>query len=271
VNWDIGWADIALLGVVTILTTCIAYVRKPRVKSLIYMLPIVFSTATVSTGRGVDASHIVGMTGCWFFLWVVWYLSVRRGIHIVVADIAAIAFYGLYCAVLLPLMPRDGAAEQWWFWGAVLFNWVFMGWIFWRIPPQSEPGHRCTMPAYMKMPLTAGLVSLLVLLKVPLRGFMPAFPLLTIFTVYEARHSLHTLSRRFPVFLVAFTAMAVVMRNLLPPGGSLHLADYLPALAAGWAVYLPIYAAMDWLDGRRMKSHENKLASGVACSHCGNQ
>lgn len=250
---DIGGADIALLGVVTGLVTCIAYVRAPRIKSLIYMLPMVFSTATVSTGNGVDASHVVGMTGCWVFLWLVWYLHARRGVHIVVADIVAIAAFGLYSAILLPLIPREGAGEQWWFWGGVLFNWVVMGLFYWRVPPRVEPGHRCPMPAYVKMPLTAGLVSFLILLKVPLRGFMPAFPLLTIFTVYEARHSLHTLARRFPVFLVAFTAMAIVMRGRLPPGGHLRFADYLPALAAGWAVYLPIYAAMDWLDGRRTR------------------
>ena len=54
-------AEIAMMVIVTVQVLVIAYLQSPRVKSMVYMLPIPFSTALVTTGRGIDATHLVGM------------------------------------------------------------------------------------------------------------------------------------------------------------------------------------------------------------------
>lgn len=235
----LGWPDVALALVVTGQTLLLAYLHSPRAKSLVYMIPLPFSTALVATGRGVDLTHVVGMAAVWAFVWVVWWLYARRGVRIVAADLLAIV---AYCAVgfaLARLLPHGLGVRSPWFWtglaavalaaGAALF-----------LPHPPEPGHRSALSPWVKAPVVLGLVFFLICTKNALRGFMPAFPMVSVFAVYEARHSLRTLAQRFPIFVLAWTAMALLLALLLPPGPALPPRAYLLPLAAAWALFLPL-------------------------------
>lgn len=244
-------ADIALVVAVTGMAVGMAYLHSPRAKSLVYMLPIPFSLALISTGRGIDATHMVGMGAVWIFLWVVWLLHSVAGLNIIVADLAAIAIHAAGSLALARALPAAGSrGEPPWFWGSCAAVAVVS--LCALLPrTRGERGHRSDMPVYVKAPLVLVLVACLIAAKEPLRGFMPSFPMASVFAVYEARHSLKTLTMRFPIFMFGFAGMAAVLRILLPARGPIAAVDFLLPLAASWAVYVPIYLAMDKWHSRR--------------------
>jgi len=240
----LGPAELAMMAIVTAQVVAIAYLSSPRSKSLVYMLPIPFSTALVTTGRGIDATHLLGMAVVWAFPWLAWYLHGRRGWPVLLADACGVLLYAGATLAFTSLVPAQAGLGTPWFTAAAIVLLAACLPAFGFSPP-AEPGHRSRLPVAFKAALILGLIAALLALRKPMRGFMPAFPLATIFTVYEARHSLKTLSMRFPIFLVGFIGMAAVMAWLLPAGGPLRPTAYLLPLAAGWAVYVPFYLLLD--------------------------
>ena len=244
-----GPADWALAVVVTVMSVGMAYVRSPRAKSLIYNLPIPFSAALVATGRGVDVTHLLGMFGVWAFVWAVRAFHLGLGIPILAADLLAIALYAGFGLSMARVVPAAGTpAECVLFWTAVAAL-LAAGLLGLRIARRNEPSHRSQLPFYVKLPLVFLLVTMLVLLKHSLRGFMPSFPMVTVFAVYEARYSLHTLGRRFTFFMLGFAVMATILRLILPVGAAPPPVSFLLALGAGWAAYLPLCWWLDRRDG----------------------
>jgi len=100
---------------------------------------------------------------------------------------------------------------------------------------------------YLKVPAVMSIVFGVVLLKEPLRGFMPFFPYVTIFAVYESRRSLYTLASRMPVMGLGSVPFLAAVRLLQPARG------YALALLCGWACYLPIALLLDQLYARRAR------------------
>jgi hypothetical protein len=251
-------ADLALVAVVTAMATATAYLRSPRAKSLAYMLPLPFTAAVVSSGQRVDATHALGIAMVWAYPWLVWLLHCRLRLGILLADAAALVVYLAVGLGLSRLVPREGRAADSLFWSftAVLAA-SALGMTF--VPTRAEPGHRSRMPIYVKVPLLLLIVTAVVLAKNPLRGFMPTFPYVTVFAVYEARRSLHTLAARMPVFVLGFVPFMVICRELIPAWGCS------PALALAWAAYLPVYLAVDRLMAARTPalSSEGDLRSSA--------
>lgn len=235
--------DLLLILVVTGMAVGMGHVRSPRAKSLVYMLPLPFSLALIATGKGVDGTHMAGMLAVWAFVWVVWLLHLKLGLPILLADLLAIALHCGISFTLGALIPEQGPAEAFWFWaGAGLLLAGSVAGLLWHHP--REPGHRSTLPVYVKAPLVLLIVLGILLAKQPLRGFMPSFPMVTVFAVYEARHSLRTLGHRFAIFAAGFIPLAIVLRLTLPENPVPPL-GYLAPLALGWACYLPILILLD--------------------------
>lgn len=241
------FADLMLIFVVTVQSVSLAYVHSARAKSLLYMLPFPFSCALVATGKGVDATHVAGVFAVWLFPWVVYLLHVRCRLPILVADIGALLVHIMISLTLSHLIPAtkemqtfEGAIfENTLFWSlcaALLVSSILMSFF----PGRVEPGHKSPLPVWVKTPGVMLVVTTILYFKSELRGFMPAFPMVTLFAVYEARHSLYTLSSRFCIFVGGFVLMLVALRLTVP-----YLEpttwDYVCGLGIGWALYVPAF------------------------------
>jgi hypothetical protein len=245
VKLPFGPADFALIGVVTGMATAMAYVHSPRAKSVIFCLPLPFTAAVISSGQPVDLTHLAGMVLVLLFPWLVWLLHIRLRVHILVADFAAVGAFLALGFLLAKLLPRGGGTQEnlWFAGGSVAIVLVCSAMLL--VPARDEPGHRSALPVYVKAPAVAAIVAGIVLLKEPLRGFMPFFPYATMFAVYESRHSLYTLSARMPVMGLGSVPFLAVFRALQPERG------YALALTAAWACYVPMALLLDQYYARR--------------------
>lgn len=240
-------ADAALIVCVAAISVSLAYVHSPVAKSIIYMVPVPFSLALFTTGCGVDVTHVVGLGCAWAFSWIVLLVHRRLGVNIILAELLAIVIHVNVGLATVRLVPSSGPAGAWAY-RAACAGLLAVGLLALRLPHRAEPGHRSPMPPAVKIPLVLLLVTGLILARRPLHGFMPTFPMVTTFAVYEARHSLYTLARRMAICVVGFIPMIVVIRFLLPAEGPVAPGEYLLALAFGWAVYIPMYVFLNLAD-----------------------
>jgi len=232
--------DVTFVCVVVVQVLCLTYARSPRWKSFLYMLPIPFSFALLSSGRGVDITHVAGFWIVWGLLWGVYLLHTRRRVPIVVAITCGVVLFCLCGVLLARWLPSAGTAvEVPAFWVGLVLIWgVGVMAMFRR--HGVEPGHRTRLPAWIKIPLVVMIIVGLIESRPWLRGFMPTFPLVTIFVLYEARYSLRTLVYRVPIFLVSAVPMLVVLRVMVPFGGGDPERIAL-GLGAAWLVFVPVY------------------------------
>ena len=86
--------DIALVIVVTLQATALAYISSPRWKALMLMLPLPFTTIVLSLGRPLDASNLLAMV-----VLLVYTLSVRT-LYQYIPIVPAIALSALLYTVL---------------------------------------------------------------------------------------------------------------------------------------------------------------------------
>jgi hypothetical protein len=154
--------------------------------------------------------------------------------------VPSIALSGVgYClagAAVRPLLPA-GPAGFWWMAaaaaGASLVARLLM-------PYRDEPGHRTSLPIWVKIPVIAGVILALITVKSWLLGLMAVFPFVATVAAYESRHSLWTLCRQVPVLiwmLLPMMATVLLTQSRLGLGGG---------LAAGWVVYLALLVPYWW-------------------------
>ena len=227
--------NIMLLLTVTAMATTIAYLRQPRLKALVYTLPIPFLSARYASGQSIDATHVLGMCSTLVFLWLTFWLHRRLKWPTVLAEAIGIA---TFCAlgILIGLwVPRNDLA----FWISLSLVVPLLIVLRVTLKPVYEPGHRTRLPWYVKAPIILAVVLAVVAAKEPLRGFMPTFPFVGMFAVYESRHSLRTLIRQFVRFCIGFMGLLTTMRLLGPviPESLLWL-RLLCGLIVGAGVYL---------------------------------
>ncbi len=232
--------DIALLIVVSIQATLVAYVRQPRAKALLVTFPFPFSLAYLSVGRPVDATNVLGMALLLLFVHGVRWLHVHGKRHIVLAIIAAAILYGVLGAAIARVLPGGG----WVFWTACAAVGALGATFLHLQPHREEPSHRSPLPVWVKLPLIAAVISVLILTKHWLQGFMTVFPMVTVVAAYEARHSLWTLSRQIPVVIVTMCPVMIAMHLAQP-----HTGPY-GALAVGWLVFAGALPVAEWLKHR---------------------
>jgi len=62
--------------------------------------------------------------------------------------------------------------------------------------PYENP-YRTDLPVYIKLPIIIGVVSILIVLKKYLQGFMTVFPMVGVIAAYEGRFMLASIAGRF--------------------------------------------------------------------------
>ena len=223
--------DLALVAGVSLQATFLAYLPQPERKAFVFGLPIPFTLTALTVGRPIGAANVLGLTLVLLFVQGVRLLHDGLHLAIVPSIVAAALGYCILGAELAPLLP----GTEWVFW-LTAGSTVLLGLVLLRLlPTRQEPEQRTLLPVWLKLPLIAGVVLLVVMAKNILQGFTTTFPMVGVIAAYESRRSLWTLGRQLPVMMVITTCLMMVCHLVQ---GRFGLG---PGLAAGWAVYLSLY------------------------------
>jgi len=227
---NLGFWDVALLVIVSSQATFLAYLRHPKWKALIMVLPIPFTLASLAVGAPVNTSHVVALNLLLVYTHGVRLLHNKAGIPIIASIAVGAGGYCVAGALLRPVLPLTPQA----FWlacGATLLVAIAVHALY---PKQDEPAHRSHLPFWIKFPIVAGVILALILMKSVLQGFMTMFPMVGVVASYESRYSLGSVCRALPDFMLAMVPMLAVVRLVQPQFG------LGAALAAGWLVFFPM-------------------------------
>ena len=188
----------------------------------------------------------IGILAMWTFVWIVWYLYKKEDWSILTAGLGSTSFFLSLSALSYlfisligdPLRPSPSGFPGW-----LAFNrpghdgsWL---------PARQEPHHKSPLPVPLKTLLIFVIVLFVVLAKSHFRGFMISFPYVTVFAVYESSHSLYTLARRMPSFILPFLPVLLFCRYLPAHVG------FTGALIASWICFIPLFLLMDRFYTRR--------------------
>lgn len=227
--------DIALIAVVVVQSTLLAYCHHPKWKALLLTLPVPFTMATMAVGRPVDVTNAAGLLNLLLFISVVRWLHIGAGVQIVAAIIAAGCAYFFVGISLAAILPATEAA--FWIASALVLG---VGVVVLRaMPHRDDPGHRSSLPVWVKAPIIAAVVIFLILMKKLLKGFLPLFPMVTVIAAYEARHSLWTMCRQIDIVLLLFMPTLVAMHLV-----QLFKVAIGPSLGVAWIVFLALLLPM---------------------------
>lgn len=225
---SLSYWDLLLLVAVSTMVLVVAYLSHPRWKAFVLMLPVPFTFSTLALGARIDATNAAGLILLLLFTHLVRILHYRLRLPIVAAILLADGVY-VAVATLSALWMPEGDVP---FLIACGVNFAVAVPALLLTPSRDEPAHRTPLPVRIKVPLTMGLVSLLIIGKSALQGFMTTFPMVGTFASYEARHSLWTNCRQIPILMVLLTPTMIAVRYLSPYVG-------MPlAFVGGWAVFL---------------------------------
>jgi hypothetical protein len=238
---SVNFWDFALLGVVSLQVTAMAYLPRARWKALAMALPFPFTTIALSQGSTVNATHVLALLGLLSYYHAVRLLHLR--LPIVPAIFLGLSLYIGLSQVLLALVPSLP------FWPSVFgVASLACGLFLWQ-PPRNEPNHRTPLPVYFKLPAAAAIIALLLVLKGSLQGFATLFPILGVVGLYEARKGLWSICRQAPAFIMGMCAMLVVIYSTQEALGLRR------ALLVGWVAYLALLWPMTRRLWKREKAH----------------
>ena len=227
---SLGTWDIVLLIVVSGQATLLAYLDHPRWKALILVLPLTFTLAALAVGAPVNAANVVALNVLLAFTHAVRLLHDKARVPIVPAIVLSAAGYIAAGALLKSVIPATDLA----FWIACVLTLGVAAATHHVFKRGVEPDHRSPLKPWVKFPMVAAVVFGLILIKRVLAGFTTMFPMVGIFAAYEGRTSLRAVCRSLPDFMFAMVPMLAAVRLAQPRLG------LGPALAVGWAVFLPM-------------------------------
>lgn len=228
--------DFALMAVVTVQATLLAYLDRPKWKALILSLPVPFTLAVLAVGQPVGLSNVIGLLLLLFYTQGVRILHAQVRLPIVPSIAASALGYCLLAALILPALPQSESA----FWAASLALFILAFALLRLFPERSEPAYRSSLPVYLKAPILLTVIFTIVALKSVLQGFMTLFPMVGVVASYEARHSLWTIGRQIPILMIAMIPMICTI-HLAQPALGIGL-----ALIIGWIVYLAFLTLVTW-------------------------
>ena len=234
------WDLVLILGVSSMVTV-IAFVPAPRVKALIYSVPIPFALANLALRQEIGPGHAAGALNLLLFLNVVRWLHVNAKLHIVPSIALAATTYIGVGAGLNAVLP-DTPTSFWLSFGIVIATAIVLLAV---LPLRVERGHRSDLPIPVKFAAVAAVVTVVVILKGVLGGFMTTFPLAGVVSTYETRNSLWTMSRQAPLLVVSLSVMILVMRVAQQQLGLSVPASLLPGVL-GWAVVIAPLTVFRW-------------------------
>ena len=229
-NFDFNRWDIVMLVAVSLMGTAMAYLRRPKWKVLVLSLPVPFTVATLSLGQNVAATHVLGLCFMILYTFGVRALYVLLGLPIVLSIGIAAGAYATLGVLLAGVVPNTELA--FWTLSAALFVSLLVLLRF--MSYRSEPGHRTPLPVWIKLPVIAGIVLMLIVSKKMLQGFMTMFPMVGLIGAYESRHFLWTICRALPAASLCMLPMMAVIHVTQPYVG------LGAALAFGWVIYLSL-------------------------------
>lgn len=227
-----SFLDIALLVIVSTQATLLAYIPHPKWKALVMVLPIPFTLASLAVGAPVNTTHVAALNLLLAYTHAVRLLHARAGVPIIPAIVLSAAGYGGAGALLRNVLPLTPAA----FWIACGLSLIVAAAAQALFPRPEEPDHRSHLPPWLKFPIIAGVILILIVMKRFLQGFMTMFPMVGVVASYESRTSLGLVCRAMPDFMLAMIPMMAVVRIVQPQLG-LGL-----ALGVGWLVFIPMLA-----------------------------
>jgi len=225
-----GFWDFALLLLVSVQATALAYVRTPRLRAFVTALPIPFTLAALAVGKPIDASNVAAVVLLLFYALAVRALHKGTGAPIIPSIVVAAVGYGMAGAFLKSVVPTGDFA----FWPACVLSLGVTAALRRWMPRTDEPDRHHPLPPWLKFPAIAAVIFVLILLKRVLGGFMTMFPMVGVFAAYEGRYRLDAFCRAFDAFAFAIVPFLAAVRVLQPRIG---LAS---ALAAGWLVHIPV-------------------------------
>ena len=228
--------DVALLVIVTAQAGAIAYLHQPRWKVLVLSLPLPFTLASLALARPVDATHAAGIALLLAFAHGVRVLHRRARLPIVAAIVASALAYGLVAAAGARVLPTGPAA----FWITAGVVMAIALTLHLTTSHHPEPGHRSPLPVWIKLPVIAGVICMLIAGKQILSGFMAVFPMVSVVTAYEARHSLWAVCRQLQILAMAIVPMMATVRLTQDAIG------LGPALLVGWGALLVVLLPLTW-------------------------
>ncbi|MGB0604654.1 MAG: hypothetical protein ACPGRY_06855, partial [Candidatus Latescibacterota bacterium] len=135
--------DVALLIVVSLQVTAMAYLPHPRWKALALALPFPFTTIALGQGQPINSTHVLAL-----LVLIVYYHSIRllhRRLPIVPSIGLGLGLYVLSSRMLLSIVPIQPAS----FPICVGTIGVLALALFLWQPPRSEPHHRTPLPVYL--------------------------------------------------------------------------------------------------------------------------
>ncbi len=231
---QVGPWDVVMVVAVTILGTFIAYLRRPVLKAFVLSLPIPFTTACLALGKPVGVSNSFGLLALLGFIHLVRVLHLRFKVPISASIAISTVAYGLLGAFFSRTLPNT----EIFFWQCEIAVLIVAITLYFGTPRRDEPSHRSLMPVWQKAVVIGAVVSGLVVVKSQLGGFVTTFPMLTIITAYEARHSLWTICRQMPIILMGMAIMIAVTHTFQPTLG-LPLSLFISWVAM-MAILLPL-------------------------------
>lgn len=230
-----GW-DMALVAAVSLMCIVVAYVHTPRLKTLMLLVPIPFTIASLSLGKPIDTCNITAPLVLLAYTHAVRVLHYSLRWKIIPSIVASAIGYCLVGSALSTLLPRDPAA----FWTMTAATTVIGVGVWAMLPKIDEPGHRTPLPAYIKVPIIICVILTLVLMKKQLQGFVAMFPMVGVVAAYEARSSLWMVCRHVTASVVMYVPMVVAIYL-----AQTHL-SFGWSLAVGWAALLTCVVPYVW-------------------------
>ena len=230
----LGVWDLILVVAVSLQGTALAYVPQPRLKALLFAIPVPFTVVTLGLGHPLAAGNVLALLVVIFYTQSVRFLHCRTRLGIIPAIALSLLGYCLIGWAGAQVVPGTPLA----FWLASAGTFAVGLILYLLLPPRSEPEHRTRLPVWRKLPLILAVIFLLVVVKEELRGFAGVFPLLGVVGAYEGRHCLWTLARQVPLLILALVPLMVV---------TYLLQDHLglgPSLLVGWVVFLGLLALL---------------------------
>jgi hypothetical protein len=134
-----------LLVGVSAQATAIAYIYRPRLKALLYSVPLPFTLATMALGQGVESTNVCGLVLLLGYAHGIRFLHRCLGVHIVASiALCALAYAGAATA-LVPWLPQTSGA----FWAGCGAAMALGLALFLLLPDRPEPGHRTPLPVWI--------------------------------------------------------------------------------------------------------------------------
>lgn len=231
-NFSFGIWDFILMFAVSIQATMLAYMHNPKIKAILYSIPIPFTLASLSLGHPIDVTHVLGLPMVFIYTNGVRWLYVEGKLPIIIAIIIGALVHcvaGVAVARFVPVTEKS-------FWIAITGVTAFSVWTYMAMPEKTEEGHKSPLPVIIKFILIMLIIAGLIIIKKALRGFMAFFPMVGVVAAYEARNCLWTLGRQVPVLMLGMCPLLAICHVTQSKIGLAY------GLLTGWVAFLAVLA-----------------------------